>query len=156
MDPCPYLDEFYCVIKDNQQLSQIYDKFALPIRHKNFFKQIRREWVVTTFLNFFHNRSYHKLIIVLVGHNSSLSNVEFMLHRNFFFEKQLLFSNVKHFLWDSAFECNCVYMWSLCLCFKIYWWFFWLQVATFKTRPWKISNSSEKRESESSHVWFQA
>jgi len=29
-------------------------------------------------------------------------------------------------------------------------------VATFKTRPWKISNSSEKRESESSHVWFQA
>ena len=38
---------------------------------------------------------------MLVGHNSSLSNVEFMLHRNFFFEKQLLFSNVKHFLWDS-------------------------------------------------------
>ena len=29
---------------------------------------------------------------------------------------------------------------------------FWLQVATFETRPWKISNSSEKRESESSHV----
>ena len=38
---------------------------------------------------------------MLVGHNSSLSNVEFMLHRKLFFEKQLLFSNVKHFLWDS-------------------------------------------------------
>jgi len=29
---------------------------------------------------------------------------------------------------------------------------FWLQVATFKTRLWKISVSSEKHESESSHV----
>jgi len=29
---------------------------------------------------------------------------------------------------------------------------FWLQVATFETRQWKISNSSEKHESENSHV----
>ena len=35
-DAGPYLDEFYCVTEDIQQMSLIYDKFALSICHKNF------------------------------------------------------------------------------------------------------------------------
>ena len=49
-------------------------------------------------LKFFRNRSHHKVIVVLVGYNSFLFNVEFMLHKKNFPDKQLLFFNGEHFL----------------------------------------------------------
>jgi len=79
-------------------MSQIYDKFALPIRQKKNFETNKKRMSCYSVLEFFHNRSHHKVIIVLVGYNSFLFYVEFMLHKFFFPDKQLLFSNGEHFL----------------------------------------------------------
>ena len=46
MDQGPYLHEFYCVIENNQQMSQFYNKFVLPIRHKKSFKRCKKLFVL--------------------------------------------------------------------------------------------------------------